>query len=343
MSRMSTGSIPSPAPSSTTAPTLRRTVLANVLRRGTVLLVLLVLLVFFSAASELFFQGQNLTNILTQSSPTILVAAGLTLTMLVGGIDLSVGSVAALVGAVSAGLIVRSQLPVWAGILGGLALGALLGAVNGGLVVLGRLPPFVATLAMLGVARGLTLVYTEGRPISGMGDEYTFLGSGEVALFGERLAVPTPVIIVTVVIILVWLLLTRTTFGLRIYAIGGNEETARLAGVPVRRVKILTYSLSGLLAALCGVLLTARLYSAQPQVGVGLELDAIAASVLGGVSLFGGVGNILGTVIGALLVGVLGNGLTLLRVPSYPQQVIQGVVLVLAVSIDMFAKRLEQR
>jgi ribose transport system permease protein len=321
---------------------LQRTVLANVLRRGTVLLVLLVLLVFFSAASELFFQGQNLTNILTQSSPTILVAAGLTLTMLVGGIDLSVGSVAALVGAVSAGLIVRNLLPVWVGILGGLALGALLGAVNGGLIVFGRLPPFVATLAMLGVARGLTLVYTEGRPISGMGEEYTFLGSGEIALFGERLGVPTPVIIVTVVIFLVWLLLTRTTFGLRIYAIGGNEETARLAGVPVRRVKILTYALSGLLAALCGVLLTARLYSAQPQVGVGLELDAIAASVLGGVSLFGGVGNIWGTVIGALLVGVLGNGLTLLRVASYPQQVIQGVVLVLAVSIDMFAKRLEQ-
>jgi ribose transport system permease protein len=154
--------------------------------------------------------------------------------------------------------------------------------------------------------------------------------------------VPAPIVVWVVVLILAWLLLTQTRFGLHIYAIGGNEETTRLAGVSVNRVKVMTYGLSGLLAGVAGLLLTARVYSAQPQAGVALELDAIAASVLGGVSLFGGVGNVLSAVVGALIVGVLGNGMNLLRVASYPQQVIQGVVLVLAVTVDMYTKRFEK-
>ncbi len=316
---------------------IQRRALAGWLRRGMVFLILLVLAIFFALTSDRFFQGGNLVNIAVQNAHVIVVATGMTLTMLLGGIDLSVGSVAALVGAISAGLIARNGLPTEVALGLGLGLGFLLGLANGALVVYGKLPPFVATLAMMGVARGLTLVYTEGRPISGLGDTYTFWGTGK---FGT---VPAPIVLAIVVVVLAWLLLTRTRFGLHIYAIGGGEETSRLAGVAVNRVKLLTYAISGLLAGLGGMLLAARLWSAQPQIGVGLELDAIAAAVLGGVSLFGGVGGVLGAVVGALIVGVLANGMNLLRVASYPQQVIQGIVLVLAVTVDMYTKRLENR
>jgi ribose transport system permease protein len=313
---------------------------ADWLRRGTVFLILVGFAVFFALTSERFLQLANLGNVAEQNAHVVIVAIGVALTMMLGGIDLSVGSVAALVGAVSAGLIVRDGWTLFAALLAGLTLGALTGAINGVLVVYGKLPPFVATLAMLGVARGLTLVYTEGRPISG------FRESGYLAFAGETfgtIPIPTQIMIAAIVVVLAWLLLTRTRFGLHIYAIGGNEETARLAGVPVDRVKVTTYALSGLLAGLTGVLLTARLASAQPNVAVGLELSAIAAAVLGGVSLFGGVGSVLGVIAGALIVGVLNNGMNLLRVPSYPKQIIQGVVLVLAVTIDMYTKRLERR
>ncbi len=319
-----------------TAVTQRRA-LAGWLRRGMVFLILLILAIFFALTSDRFFQGGNLVNIAVQNAHVIVVATGMTLTMLLGGIDLSVGSVAALVGAISAGLIARNGVPTELALGLGLGLGFLLGLANGALVVYGKLPPFVATLAMMGVARGLTLVYTEGRPISGLGETYTFWGTGK---FG---GIPAPIVLAVVVVLLAWFLLTRTRFGLHIYAIGGGEETSRLAGVSVNRVKLLTYALSGLLAGLGGMLLAARLWSAQPQIGVGLELDAIAAAVLGGVSLFGGVGGVLGAVVGALIVGVLANGMNLLRVASYPQQVIQGIVLVLAVTVDMYTKRLENR
>jgi ribose transport system permease protein len=216
-----------------------------------------------------------------------------------------------------------------------LGLGFLLGTTNGLLVVLGKLPPFIATLAMLGVARGLTLYYTGGRPVSGLDASYTVWGRGSI---GD---IPVPLIVWVVVVIAGALLLTRTRFGLHVYAVGGNPETARLAGVPVDRVRVLSFALSGTLAALAGVLLTGRVNSAQPQAAVGLELEAITAAVLGGVSLFGGVGNLPSSVVGALLVGVLGNGMNLMRVQSYPQQIIQGIVLVAAVALDMLTKRLE--
>ncbi|NWF67444.1 MAG: ABC transporter permease [Chloroflexi bacterium] len=310
--------------------------IATILRRGTVLFVLIALVIFFSLNSDRFLQERNLVNIAVQNAHIIIVTVGMTLVMLSGGIDLSIGSVAALTGAVAAGLIVQNSVPVPLAMLLGLALGFAIGLINGWMVVYGKLPPFVATLAMLGMARGLTLVYTNGRPIANIGDEFTFWGRGTIG------PIPTPIVVWVVVVIVAILLMTRTRFGLHIYAIGGNEETARLAGVPVNRVKMLTFGISGFLAALGGLLLTARVFSAQPQAAVGLELDAITAAVLGGVSLFGGVGNIPGAIIGALLVGVLGNGMNLLRVASYPQQVIQGVVLVLAVTIDMYTKRLER-
>lgn len=316
--------------------------LGNLLRRSAVFLFLILLMAYLASASDRFLTAGNLTNIAQQNAAVIIVTVGMTLTLLIGGIDLSVGSVAALAGAISAGLIVRNSLPFELSALLALALGFGLGLVNGALVVFGKLPPFIATLAMLGVARGFTLLYTEGRPISGLGDTYTFWGRGvvPVPLIGD---VPAPVLVALAVVIVFAALLSATRFGLHIYAIGGGEETSRLAGVNVNRVKLITYGLSGLLAALAGLLLTARLFSAQPQVAVGLELQAIAAAVLGGVSLFGGVGNVWSAVVGGFLIGTLGNGMNLLRIASYQQQMIQGAVLVFAVTVDMYLKRLEGR
>jgi len=316
--------------------------LGVMLRRGFVLLVLVALMGFFATQSDRFLQSRNLVNILEQNVALIIVTVGMTITMLIAGIDLSVGSVAALAGAVSAGLIVNNGLPFELSVIITLALGFGIGLFNGGLIVWGRLPPFIATLAMLGIARGITLVYTEGRPISiGDVDNFTFWGRGDVVLpiLNET---PVSILVAIVVVLIVTWLLAYTRFGLHIYAIGGSEETARLAGIPVNRVKLIVYGSSGMLAALAGMLLTARLFSAQPQAAVGLELNAIAASVLGGVSLFGGVGNVFGAVIGGLLIGVLSNGMNLLRLASFLQQMVQGAVLVAAVAVDMLIKRLER-
>lgn len=325
--------------------------IAALLRQSVVFIVLIGLMLYFTSQTDRFFNMRNLGNIAQQNSAVIVVTIGVTLTMLVGGIDLSVGSIAAFAGAVAAGLVVNNGLPFWSSMVLTLTLGFLLGAINGGLIVWGGLPPFIATLAMLGMARGFTLVYTEGRPISLSTDDETltaatdafkFMGRGDLVIPGIG-EIPVVLLITLLVIVLAILMLNYTRFGLHIYAIGGSEETARLAGVPVNRVKIITYGISGMLAALAGMMLTARLFSAQPRVGEGLELQAIAAAVLGGVSLFGGVGSISGAVVGGLLVGVLGNGLNLMRVQSYSQQMIQGVVLVLAVMVDMLTQRLERR
>ena len=302
------------------------------LPRASALLILIAVGAIFSFLSSNFLTASNLTNIALQTSLVGIVTIGMTLTMLMAGIDLSVGSVAAFVGALAAGFMSQNGWPIPLAILAGIGAGVVLGGVNGLLSVYGRLPPFVATLAMLGIARGLTLVYTEGKPIAGLDRAFTFWGTGKLG------PIPVPVAVWLVVLIIFHLILRYTRFGLHIYAIGGNEETARLAGVRINFTKMLVYGLSGLLAGLTGILLTARLFSAQPQMGTGLELDAIAAAVLGGVSLFGGVGNVVGACIGALIVGVLGNGLNLLGVSSYYQQVIKGVVLILAVVIDLYTK-----
>lgn len=306
---------------------------ADALRSLSVLGILLFICLIFAIASSEFLTASNLINVALQTSIIAIVAIGMTFTILTAGIDLSVGSVMALSGAIAAGLAVRQGLGTFPAIGAALLLGALVGGVNGLLVIRGGMPPFVATLAMLAIARGLTLVYTDGRPIAGIDDRFIFLGTGQL------LGIPIPVILLILIGVIAYVITRHSRFGLHVYATGGNEETTRLAGVSPDRIKLAVYVISGTMAAVGGVLLTARLWSAQPNAATGWELDAIAAPVLGGTSLFGGVGSIGGTVVGAFIIGVMSNGLNLMGIPSYYQQVIKGVVFILAVTIDLITKR----
>jgi ribose transport system permease protein len=306
---------------------------AESLRRISVLGILLLICVVFALGSSEFLTASNLLNVALQTSIIAIVAIGMSFVIFTAGIDLSVGSVMALAGAIAAGMAVRQGFDTYVSITIGLGIGLILGAVNGLMIVRGGIPPFVATLSMLAIARGLTLVYTEGRPIAGLDEQFIFWGTGQVW------GIPLPVIIMAVIAVVAHIITRYTPFGLHVYSTGGNEETTRLAGVSPDRIKLAVYMISGFLAALGGILLTARLWSAQPNAAVGWELDAIAAPVLGGTSLFGGVGSIGGTVIGAFIIGVLSNGLNLMGVPSYYQQVIKGLVFILAVTVDLINKR----
>jgi ribose transport system permease protein len=307
--------------------------LMSFLRNASTYLILLAILVWFALLSPEFLTVNNLLTVALQTSLIALVAIGMTFTIISGGIDLSVGSTAALAGALAAGVATRLGLGTVAGLLVGLLSGVMIGLLNGALIVWGRMPPFVATLATMAIARGLTLVYTQGRPIAGLEKSFTFWGGP------GWLGVPMPVWVLAVVAAIAYLILKQTPLGLRIYATGGGEETTRLAGVNVGTVKFSVYLFSGLCAALSGLILTARLWSAQPNIGIGLELDAIAAAVLGGSSLAGGSGGIAGTLAGAFIIGIISNGLNLLEVPSYNQQVVKGMVFILAVMLDYFIKQ----
>ncbi len=300
---------------------------------SSVFIILLVFFLIFTLGSDDFLTGSNLLNIALQTSLIAIVAIGMTFTILTAGIDLSVGSVMALSGAVAAGLAVQEGWGTYGGIGAALLLGLIVGAINGLMVVKGHIPPFVTTLAMMTIGRGLTLVYTQGRPIAGLERDFIFWGTGRL------LGIPIPVLLLIALALVAWSVLRHTRFGLHVYATGGDEEITRLAGIPPDRVKLAVYIISGFTAALSGVLLTARLWSAQPNAATGWELDAIAAPVLGGVSLFGGVGSIGGTLVGAFIIGVLSNGLNLLGIPSYYQQVIKGVVFILAVTLDLLTKQ----
>ena len=302
-------------------------------RQLSVLGFLLLIVLVFTILADGFLTVSNVLNIALQTSIIAIVAIGMSFVIFTAGIDLSVGSVMALSGALAAGAAVNFGLDTYLSIGVGLMIGLLVGVINGLLIVKGSIPPFVATLSMLAVARGLTLVFTEGRPIAGLDERFIYFGSGQV------LGIPLPVIIMVVIAVIAHLVTRYTPFGLHVYATGGNEETTRLAGISPDRIKMAVYMISGFLAALGGILLTSRLWSAQPNAALGWELDAIAAPVLGGTSLFGGVGSIGGTVIGAFIIGVLSNGLNLMGVPSYHQQVIKGLVFILAVTVDLLINR----
>lgn len=293
------------------------------------LLGLLLIIIIISFMSPSFLTATNIFNVLRQVSISALIAFGMTFVILTGGIDLSVGSTLALTGAISAGLLAGGMDPFLAMLIG-LLLGAVLGAVNGVIIAKGKVAPFIATLATMTIYRGLTLVYTDGKPVSGLGDSLAFQMFGK----GYFLGIPVPVLTMLLAFLVLYFILRKTTFGRRVYAIGGNEEASRLSGINVDRITIAVYSLTGMLAALSALILTSRLNSAQPTAGQSYELDAIAAVVLGGTSLTGGRGWIFGTLVGALIIGVLNNGLNLIGVSSFFQQVVKGVVILIAVLID---------
>lgn len=290
---------------------------------------LILLVIIISVLNSAFLEPSNLFNLLRQVSINGLIAFGMTFVILTGGIDLSVGSTLALSSAAIA-IMMMSGVDSIIALLVGCIFGAFLGAINGLLITLGKMAPFIATLATMTVFRGITLVITDGNPITNLNGNYAFQLFGR----GYFLGIPVPAVTMFITFIILYIILHKTVFGRQTYAMGGNEKAAFISGIKVNKLKIMIYSLAGLMSAMAGAILTSRLNSAQPTAGMSYELDAIAAVVLGGTSLTGGKGRILGTLIGVLIIGVLNNGLNLLGVSSFYQQVVKGVVIIIAVLID---------
>lgn len=310
----------------------------ELLKRFQSLLALVLMVTALALTTDKFFTVDNSLNVLRQICANMCLSVGMTIIILSGGIDLSVGAVLALAGAVAAGLLkngvvipgtdVFIEVTVSGAILAGLLVGIVCGWFNGFVITRFKLPPFVATLGMLSIARGLTMLWTGGFPITRLGDNFDFMGAGHL------LGVPMPVLISAMLVLIFIVLMKRTRFGRNIYAVGGNERAATLSGLNVNRIKLLVYTIGGGLCGVAGLLVTARLDSATPNAGLGYELDSIAAVVIGGTSLNGGRGTIMGTVLGCLIIGVLNNGLVILEVSPFWQQVIKGVVILVAVGLD---------
>ncbi|HEU5129705.1 MAG TPA: ribose ABC transporter permease [Glycomyces sp.] len=314
------------------ASALRRLTGLERLRQYGLILALVLLIAAFSMASEYFFTASNMLNIARQVSVTAIVAVGMTFVIISGGIDLSVGSTLAFSGVVAAFAFSGSG-SAWLALLAGVATGAGIGLINGVITAKGRITGFIVTLAMMGAIRGFAFITTGGNPVTASDASFTFFGVGSV------MGLAVPIIIMLIVIALGSFLLNKTKFGKYVYAVGGNERASRWTGLKVDRIQITVYVVVGLLAGLAGVVLAARLGSGQPFAGDGFELDVIAAVILGGSSLAGGRGTIVGTVIGVLIIGVLNNGLTLLDVSSYWQMVVQGAIILAAVLIDRWTGR----
>lgn len=281
-----------------------------------------------SILSPNFIKPANLLNILRQTSINGILAMGMIFVIITGGIDLSVGSITAVSAVVASSFAHPGEYPLIFTISIGLSTGLLLGFVNGLLIAKAEIAPFIATLGMMTIARGIALVYSSGRPVIDLSDHFNFIGGGYIK------GIPVPVYIYGLVILISFFILHFTVFGRRVYAVGGNELSAKYSGIKTNRIKTGVYMISGLLAGLAGIVLSSRVMSGNPSAGVSYELDAIAAVVIGGTSLTGGVGSVFGTMIGALILGVINNGLDLLNVSSYYQQIVKGVIIILAVIID---------
>ncbi|GAB2560273.1 ABC transporter permease [Spirosoma aerophilum] len=275
-----------------------------------------------------FLTVQNLMIIVTQVSINALLAFGVTFVIIAGGIDLSIGSMVAVTGVVAASFAHPDTYPVVVPVLAGLAAGLLFGAFNGFIITRSKVPPFIVTLGTMTIGRGLALILSKGRPVSNLSDSFNFLGGGKI------LGVPTLILILIMLFIVCSIILKRTVLGRYIYAVGGNELAANASGIQLNKVKMVVYTLCGGLAALAGILLTSRITTGQPNAGTGFELDAIAAAIIGGTSTSGGTGTMTGTLLGALLIGVISNGLDLMNVTSYYQQVVMGAIIIGAVVLD---------
>lgn len=295
---------------------------------------LIVVFIFLSFASDRFLTANNLFNIGTQTAVVAVIAIGVTLVIITAGIDLSVGSVAALSGVMGTLMMSGAGIPIPLAILGGTLVGAGCGLVNGLLVSVAGLNPFIATLGMLSVARGIVYIVTDAQSVFNLPDSFRLLGQGVIAG-----GIPIPVLVILVVAVAGYVVLARTKLGRYAYAMGSNLEAARLSGVPIRRYLTSVYVISGALAGFGGMIAMSRVASGQPNYGIGLELDVIAAAVIGGASLFGGQGTVLGTLIGAFLIALIRNGAVLLNVNTFYQQVIIGVIIWLAVLWDQYRRR----
>ena len=305
----------------------------ELLARFGLLLALVVMVIVLASISDRFLTTSNIINVLRQISVNAIIAFGMTVVIIGAGIDLSVGSLLALVGVIAALMVTTTSLPVWLVLLLAVLIGTALGAINGAFVGFAGVAPFIVTLAGLTIFRGATLVATDGRPVSGLPPVFTTIG------YGTFLGIPLPIWIMLGVLLLTYVLLRHTALGRAVYAVGGNPEAARLSGIPVRRILCFTYAFSGFAVAIAAIVLTGRLNSAQPTAGVAFELDAIAAVVVGGTSLAGGRGGVWGTLVGALIIGVINNGMNLMNVSSFYQQIVKGGVILAALLIDRALSR----
>ncbi|MDR1390356.1 MAG: ribose ABC transporter permease [Treponema sp.] len=302
----------------------------NIISKYGIYFAFLVMLLLFSLLNPKFLTMRNIINIVRQVSFNSILAMGMTMVIITGGIDLSVGSVLALTAVVTASLVrAESQLlPFPAAVLAGLFLGSFCGFINGVIVTKGKLAPFITTLVMMTVARGAAQLFTKGRPITGLVPGFAFIGSGSFFM------IPAPICILVFIVFASYFILNNTRTGRYIYAVGGNEQAAKASGLKVDRTKIFVYTFSGCMAALVGIILSARLNSAAPVLGSGYELDAIAAAVIGGTSMEGGRGRINRSLIGGLIIGTISNGLDILNVSAYWQQIIKGLIILVAVFVD---------
>jgi ribose transport system permease protein len=299
----------------------------RVLRSYGIVIAFVIICAAMTALSPVFLTVTNVLNVIRQSSIFGIMAIGMTFVILTGGIDLSVGSILAVAGAIAAGFL-KGGAGIFPIVMLALIIGVGCGLANGLIITVGRIAPFVVTLGMMSIARSVTLIYTKGYPISGFTGDFRFIGGGDI------LSMPFPIIVFLLTVIVAWIILSQTRLGRYTYAIGGNEETVKLSGINADFYKTIAYVISGITAAMSALILTSRLNSAQPVAGQGYELDVIAAVVIGGTSLSGGRGGVWGTLIGALLIGVINNGMNLLGISPYFQLLVKGLIIIGAVLLD---------
>lgn len=294
--------------------------------------VVILLGIIWTIMNPQFLSGNNLSNILRQASYTAIAAVGMTMVIIIGEIDLSAGSLVCASGLVGA-IVCKNTGSVILAILGALVVGVVVGAINGTLCAVGKLPGFIASLASMTILRGLAYIVTGGNSVVWKNERFTMIGTGYIGV------IPIPVIIMAIVIILGIVVTTKLRFGRYIYAVGGNSEASRWSGIEVKKVKILVYIIMGVLTSIAGLIITARLGSGQPSAGTGFEMDCITAAVVGGTSMSGGRGKVIGTIVGVLLLTVLTNGMTLVGINTYWQQVLKGVIIVISVLADTRGKK----